>query len=159
MHLVEHNHSVAQSPQPHELVRHAQHPQQRLVHRAHAVLREQRPLAVREPFLGADAVAAHFGGVAGRVAGALDGRLELLIQQRAPVRELQVGRGLAALRGQKLGEALVHRVPGRLGRQRHVHAAVSRRSLKLEVRVERGFGLALAHRGFHQHKGRTAHTF
>ncbi|PKN43797.1 MAG: hypothetical protein CVU59_13300 [Deltaproteobacteria bacterium HGW-Deltaproteobacteria-17] len=148
MHFVEHDHAIRQTPQTHELMAHRQNRQERLINSADAIFRQQCALLVREPL-----TCAH---VARRLrimdAGGLQA-LEVVVQQRAAMQELQVERSFAALAFQKAQRAPEHGVASRLRRQCDVQAAMPEAALQFQMRVVRGFGFALAHWRFDEQDG------
>ena len=74
--------------------------------------------------------------------------LELVVQKRAALQQLQVERTLAPLALQETQRAPEHGVAGGLGRQRDIQAAMIEAALQLKMRIKRRFGLAFAHRRF-----------
>ena len=90
--LVEDHHTVRKTPQAHKIVPHGQNGQQRLVHRPHAVFREERPLLVRKPFSCTD-LAARCRIVDARKAQIL----ECVVEQCRTMQQLQVERSIRSL--------------------------------------------------------------
>ena len=125
-----------------------QNGQKGLIHGANTVFREERPLFVCEPLSCAD-LAARFGIVYARHFQVLVG----VVQQRSAMQQLQIEPSIRALITQKFERSLEHGIPGGLGRQGYIQAAMPESSLQLQMCEESRLGLALAHWCFHQQDG------
>ncbi len=95
--LVEDHHTVCKTPQTHEVVSHRQNGQNGLVHRSHAVFREECPFLVGEPFSGSD-LTARFGIVDARKTQILEG----VVEQRRAMQQLQVKLSIRSLVAQRI---------------------------------------------------------
>ncbi|MNQ94270.1 hypothetical protein D3C85_1097780 [compost metagenome] len=159
MHLIEHHHAVAQPPQTHEVMLDVERGEQRLIHGADAIGRQQRAAALREP-----------GGRGHTIAGrAIDAAQrhdlfdaaqshDLFVEHRAAMHQLHIHCGIAGKAAQEGQGAAEQRITGGLGRQGDIEAAMLVGRLQTQMGEKGQFGLALAHGRFDQQQGRPLHA-
>ena len=152
MNLVEDHHLARQAEETHEPVLGLKDAQQALVDSADAERREKRPFLGGEPGLGFHiALAPDVSWI--ELRNLTFFHLLHLRKKGVAMHELQVELPLVAPLSQVITQdPLEHRIPGRLGRHRDIHAARKTFTHRHVRRIERRFGLALAHRCFDNHE-------
>ncbi len=147
MHFVKYHNLVRQPPEQNEVVLDVQRGEQRLVHRAHAIRREQRPPTTGEPGRGRHACTC----AAGDPAQVQDLRvLPGPAVDQLHIRAVAAGKGL-----QESADPTEQGVSGRSRRQGEVQPAMLVGRLQAQMSKQRQFGLALTHWRLHQQQRRS----
>ncbi|MDT4834172.1 hypothetical protein FQZ97_678060 [compost metagenome] len=151
MHLIEHHHPVAQAPKANEVMPDVERGEQRLIHGADAVGREQRAAALGEP--------GGRGHTVSRRAINATQRYDLFVEHRSAMHQLHIHDCIAGKAVQKGQGATEQRIAGGLGRQGDIQATMLVSRLQAQMGEKGQLGLALAHGCLDQHQGRPLYTF